>query len=70
MIETAKANDLAPCDYLLFLLHELPELGETPDENQLREYRPCLQQFRHIAAESEEKSHGKDTFKTKKNRLL
>ena len=40
MIETAKANDLDPFGYLLFLLQELPKLGGTPDEDRLREYLP------------------------------
>ena len=40
MIETAKANNLDPFEYLLFLLQELPKLGEKPDEIQLREYLP------------------------------
>ena len=40
MIETAKANNLDPFEYLLFLLQELPKLGDKPDEIQLREYLP------------------------------
>ena len=40
MIETAKANNLDPFGYLLFLLQELPKLGEKPDDEQLRDYLP------------------------------
>lgn len=40
MIETAKANNLDPFGYLLFLLQELPKLGDQPDEEQLRDYLP------------------------------
>ena len=40
MIETAKANDLDPFGYLLFLLQELPKLGDKPSEEQLRDYLP------------------------------
>ena len=40
MIETAKANDLDPFGYLLFLLQELPKLGKTPGEDRLRDYLP------------------------------
>lgn len=40
MIETAKANNLDPFGYLLFLLQELPRLGEKPDDEQLRDYLP------------------------------
>ena len=35
VIETAKRNGLDPFGYLLFLLQELPKLGETPVEGQL-----------------------------------
>ena len=38
--ETAKANNLDPFGYLLFLLQELPKLGEKPDDEQLRDYLP------------------------------
>ena len=38
--ETAKANNLDPFGYLLFLLQELPRLGEKPDDEQLRDYLP------------------------------
>ena len=40
MIEAAKANNLDPFGYLLFLLQELPRLGEKPDDEQLRDYLP------------------------------
>ena len=40
MIETAKANNLDPFGYLLFLLQELPKLGDKPGEEQLRDYLP------------------------------
>ena len=40
LIETAKANNLDPFGYLLFLLQELPKLGEKPDEEHLRDYLP------------------------------
>ena len=40
MIETAKANNLDPFGYLLFLLQELPKLGDKPSEEQLRDYLP------------------------------
>jgi len=36
----AKANNLDPFGYLLFLLQELPRLGEKPDDEQLRDYLP------------------------------
>ena len=35
VIETAKRNGLDPFGYLLFLLQELPKLGENPTEEQL-----------------------------------
>ena len=35
VIETAKHNGLDPFGYLLFLLQELPKLGENPTEEQL-----------------------------------
>lgn len=35
MIETAKRNGLDPFGYLLFLLQELPKLGDNPAEEQL-----------------------------------
>lgn len=35
MIETAKRNSLDPFGYLLFLLQELPKLGENPAKDQL-----------------------------------
>ena len=35
VIETAKRNGLDPFGYLLFLLQELPKLGENPSEEQL-----------------------------------
>ena len=35
MMETAKRNGLNPFGYLLFLLQELPKLGENPAEEQL-----------------------------------
>ena len=41
MIETAKANNLDPFGYLLFLLQELPRLGEKPDDEQLRVNMPA-----------------------------
>ena len=40
MIETAKRNGLDPFGYLLFLLQELPKLGEKPVDEQLRDYLP------------------------------
>ncbi len=40
MIETAKRNGLDPFGYLLFLLQELPKLGETPTEEQLERLFP------------------------------
>ena len=40
MIETAKRNGLHPFGYLLFLLQELPKLGETPTEEQLERLFP------------------------------
>ena len=35
VMETAKRNGLNPFGYLLFLLQELPKLGENPTEEQL-----------------------------------
>lgn len=40
MIETAKRNDLDPFGYLLFLLQELPKLGENPKPEQLEALYP------------------------------
>ena len=40
MIEMAKRNGLDPFGYLLFLLQELPKLGETPAMEQLRPLFP------------------------------
>ena len=40
MIETAKRNVLDPFGYLLFLLQELPKLGETSTEEQLERLFP------------------------------
>lgn len=40
MIETAKRNGLDPFGYLLFLLQELPKLGEAPTEEQLEHLFP------------------------------
>ena len=40
MIETPKRNRLDPFGYLLFLLQELPKLGETPTEEQLKRLFP------------------------------
>lgn len=40
MIETAKRNGLYPFGYLLFLLQELPKLGETSTEEQLERLFP------------------------------
>lgn len=40
MIETAKRNGLDPFGYLLFLLQELPKLGETSTEEQLERLFP------------------------------
>lgn len=40
MIETAKRNNLDPFGYLLFLLQELPVLGDNPTEAQLRPLLP------------------------------
>ena len=35
VMETAKRNGLNPFGYLLFLLQELPKLGENPTDEQL-----------------------------------
>ena len=43
MIETAKRNGLDPFGYLLYLLQELPKLGEHPGEEALQNYLPWLQ---------------------------
>ena len=40
MIETVKRNGLDPFGYLLFLLQELPKLGESPTEGQLEHLFP------------------------------
>ena len=40
MIETAKRNGLDPFGCLLFLLQELPKLGETSTEEQLERLFP------------------------------
>lgn len=40
MIETAKRNGLDPFGYLLFLLHELPKLGDEPAREQLERVFP------------------------------
>ena len=34
-METARRNGLDPFGYLLFLLQELPKLGENPSDEQL-----------------------------------
>ena len=40
VMETAKRNGLDPFGYLLFLLQELPKLGENPAEEQLTPLLP------------------------------
>ncbi len=40
ILETAKRNDLDPFGYLLYLLQELPKLGEEPAEEALRPLLP------------------------------
>lgn len=48
VIGTAKRNGLDPFGYLLFLLQELPKLGENPSEDQLLPLLPwteCLPQY-------------------------
>lgn len=40
MIETAKRNGLDPFGYLLFLLQELPQLGDEPAREQLERLFP------------------------------
>lgn len=44
MIETAKRNGLDPFGYLLYLLQELPKLGEQPAEEQLRQFLPWAEE--------------------------
>ena len=51
MIETAKRNGLDPFGYLLFLLQELPKLGETPAMEQLKPLFPwseSIPQYCHL----------------------
>ena len=51
MIETAKRNGLDPFGYLLFLLQELPKLGETPAMEQLTPLVPwseSIPQYCHL----------------------
>lgn len=40
ILETAKRNDLDPFGCLLYLLQELPKLGEKPTDKQLRPLLP------------------------------
>ena len=40
VIETAKRNDLDPFAYLLYLLEELPKLGDQPTEEELQPLLP------------------------------
>jgi hypothetical protein len=39
-VETAKANDVEPYDYLLQVLSTLPYLGKTPAHEQLEKLMP------------------------------
>ena len=51
MIETAKRNGLDPFGYLLFLLQELPKLGETPAMEQFKPLFPwseSIPQYCHL----------------------
>ena len=49
VIETAKRNGLDPFGYLLFLLQELPKLGENPTEEQLVPLLPWAESLPSIA---------------------
>ena len=71
MIETAKANYLDPFGYLLFLLQELPKLGEKPDEEQLRDDLPWSTTVpAYCRKKYEDARYGENTLKVKKNGLL
>ena len=45
MIETAKRNGLDAFGYLLFLLQELPKLGEQPTVEQLQPLLPWAKEL-------------------------
>lgn len=51
LVETAKANSLDPCDYLLRVLSLLPYNGKDPPPEELDLFMPWNPQLKHAARE-------------------